>query len=51
MRILTPLQLFLNHDFYSRHPSLTEVHNDGKKVPGEKDFTSYELVFELAKGT
>ena len=49
IRILTSLELFLNHEFYSRHPVLTEVYNNGKTVLGEKLFTSYESVFELAR--
>ena len=49
IRILTSLELFLNHEFCSRHPVLTEVYNNGKTVLGEKLFASYESVFELAR--
>ena len=40
LSILTSLELFLNHEFYSRYPDLT----------GEKLFTFYESVFDLARG-
>ena len=38
------LELFLEH------PTLTHVYNNGKRVFGEKLFTTYESVFELATG-
>ena len=50
LRILTSLQLFLNHEFHSQHPILTDVYNNGKAVLGEKLFCSFESVFELATG-
>ena len=50
LRILTSLELFLNHEFYSRHPVLTNVYNNGKTMLGEKVFASYESVFELPRG-
>ena len=50
LRILTSLQLFLNHEFPSKHPVLTDVYNNGKAVLGEKLFCSFESVFELATG-
>ena len=50
LRILTSLELFLNNEFYSRHPVLTNVYNNGKTVLGEKLFCSFESVFELARG-
>ena len=50
LRILTLLELFLNHEFYYKHPVLIDVYNNGKKVPGEKLFCSFESVFELARG-
>ena len=50
LRILTSLELFLNHEFYSKHPVLTDVYNNGKTVLGEKLFCSFESVFELARG-
>ena len=49
LRILTSLELFLNHEYYSRHPLLTDVCNNGKKVLEEK-LAFYESVFELARG-
>ena len=48
--ILTSIKLFLNCDFYSMHPALIDVHNNGKTVPGEKHFTLIDSVFELATG-
>ena len=36
--ILTSLELFLNHEFYSRHPGLTDVYSNGKTVFGERLF-------------
>ena len=41
LRILTSLELFLNNEFYSRHPVLTNVYNvyNGKTVLGENYFT------------
>ena len=50
LRILTSLELYLKHEFYSRLPGLTDVYNNGKTVLGEKRFTYHELVFELAIG-
>ena len=50
LKILTSLQLFLNREFYSKHPVLTDVYNNGKTVLGEKLFCSYESVFELNRG-
>ena len=50
LRILTSLELFLNNEFYSRHPVLTNVYNNGKTVLGEKLFCSFESVFELNRG-
>ena len=50
LRILTSLQLFLNHEFPSKHPVLTDVYNNGKAVLGEKLFCSFESVFELNRG-
>ena len=38
LRILISLELFLNHEFYSNHPVLTDVYNNDKAVPGEKLF-------------
>ena len=35
-------------DFYSKHPVLTDVYNNGKAVLKEKLFWSFESVFELA---
>ena len=48
--ILTSIKLFLNCDFYSTHPALIDVHNNGKTVLGEKHFTLIDSVFELATG-
>ena len=45
LRILTSAELFLNHEFYSRHPVLTDVYNNGKAVLEEKLFVTYESVF------
>ena len=41
LRILTSLELFLNNEFYSRHPVLTNVYNvyNGKAVLRENYFT------------
>ena len=50
LRILTSLELFFNNEFYSRHPVLTNVYNNGKTVLGEKLFCSFESVFELNRG-
>ena len=50
LKILTSLELFLNHEFYSKHPVLTDVYNNGKTVLGEKLFCSFESVFELNRG-
>ena len=50
LRILTSLEFFLNYEFYSRHPILTDVYNNGKTLHGEKLFASYESVFALARG-
>ena len=49
LRILASLELFLNNEFYSRHPVLTNVYNNGKTVLGKKIFCSFESVFELAR--
>ena len=47
--ILISLELFLNHEFYSRHPGLTDdVYSNGKTVFEERLFCSYESGFELA---
>ena len=50
LKILTSVELFLNHEFYSKHPVLTDVYNNGKTVLGEKLFCSFESVFELNRG-
>ena len=47
---MTSLELFLNHEFYPKHPVLTNVYNKGKTVLREKLFCSFESVFELATG-
>ena len=33
-----------------KHPVLIDVYNNGKTVLGEKHFTSFDSVFELARG-
>ena len=50
LRISTPIELFLNCEFYSRHPVLTDVYNNGKPVLGEKRLISFDSVFELNRG-
>ena len=50
LRILTSLELFLNHEFYSKNPVLTDVYNNDKTVLEEKLFCSSESVFEQARG-
>ena len=40
----------LNCEFYSRHPVLTDVCNNGKTVLDKKFFTSFNSMFELARG-
>ena len=56
LRIFTSLyyhityQLFLIYEFYSEHPVLTDVCNNGKTVLVEKLFCSFESVFELNRG-
>ena len=50
LRIWTSFQLFLNNEFYFKHPVLTNVYNNGKAVLGEKLFCSFESVFELNRG-
>ena len=47
LRILTSLYLFPIYEFYSKHPVLTDVYNNGKTVLGEKLFCYY---FELNRG-
>ena len=49
-RTFTPIELFLNCEFYSRHPVLIYVYKNGKTVLGENFFASFDSVFELAKG-
>ena len=44
------LELFVSHEFYSKHLVLTDVYNNGKAVLGEELFCSFESVFELARG-
>ena len=50
LKILTSIELFLNYEFYSRHPVFIEVYMNGKTVLGKKVFTSFNSVFELARG-
>ena len=50
LRTLTSIELFLNCEFCSRHPVLIDVYNNGKTVLGKKRFTSFDFVFELARG-
>ena len=45
LRILTSVEPFLNHEFYSKHSALTDVYNNGKTVLSKKLF--FESVFEL----
>ena len=47
---MTSLELFLNHEFYSKHPVLTNAYNYDKTVLGKKLFCSFESDFELARG-
>ena len=47
LRILTLVELLLNHEFYSKHPVLTDVYNNGKTVLSKKLFCFFESVFEL----
>ena len=47
LKILTSVELFLNHEFYSKHPVLTDVYNNGKTVLSKKLFCFFESVFEL----
>ena len=42
--------MFSNCDFYSRHPVLIDVYNNGKTVLDGKVFTSFNSMFELARG-
>ena len=50
LRILTSIELFWNCEFYSSHPVLIDVYNNGKAVLGKKLFTIFNSVFELARG-
>ena len=50
LKILPSFEVFLNHEFYSKYPVLTDVYNNGKTVFGEKLFSSFESVFELNRG-
>ena len=50
LRILTSIEMSLNCEFYSRHPNLIDVYNNGKTVLGKKVFTSFNSVTELARG-
>ena len=50
LRNLTSIKLFLNCEFCSRHPVLIDVYNNSKTVLGKKLFTSFDSVFELARG-
>ena len=47
LRILTSVELLLNHEFYSKHPVLTNVYNNGKTVLSKKLFCFFESFFEL----
>lgn len=38
VRILTSLELFLNHEFYSRHPALTDEYSNDETVLRGKTF-------------
>ena len=42
--------MFSNCDFYSRHLVLIDVYNNGNTVLDGKVFTSFNSVFELARG-
>ena len=42
LRISTSLELFLNDEFYSKHPVFTHMYNNGKTVLGEELFCSFE---------
>ena len=50
LRILTSLQLLLIHEFYSKHPVLTGVYNNGKSVLEKELFCFFESVFKLNRG-
>ena len=50
LRTSASIELFLNCEFYPRHPVLIDVYNNGKTVLGEKLFTTFDFVFELARG-
>ena len=50
LKILPSFEVFLNHEFYSKYPVLTDVYNNGKAVLGRKLFCSFESVFEPARG-
>ena len=49
LRILTSTEMFLNCEFYSRHTVLIDVYRNGKTVLGERDNTSFNSVFEIAR--
>ena len=50
LRLLTAIELFNNSDFYNRHPILEAIFEDSKTALGEKLFSSFRTVFELALG-
>ena len=39
LRILTSIEMFLNCEFYSRHPVLIDIYKNGKTVLRENFFT------------
>ena len=50
LRTLASVELFLNCEFYPRHPVLIDVYNNGKTVLGENFFATFDSEFELARG-
>ena len=47
---MTSIEMFFNCEFYSAHSVLIDVYNNGNTELGEKVFTSFNSVFELARG-
>ena len=55
LRILTLLELFFNHEFYSRNPVFSSKYNNGvistiKAILGKNFFAYYESVFKVTRG-
>ena len=50
LRLMAAVELYLNGTYYAQHSTLKSVYGKRKSVIGDKLFSSYRAVYELAQG-